>query len=255
LLAGALTGAADLSWACWGQAVASAVEEHSKVSGAPDTLREHMSEHDATRPGRSGPSGELLLTVPILERIHPIEGWLTDAEADVLIAAAAHVCTMFPPNHAIVEVGSFQGRSTVALASVAALLSPSVRIHAIDPHEGEAGAADQRERYAPTLARLQHNLLRAGIAEQVVVRRARSYEVDWEGPISLLFVDGLHDYENCARDFHHFQPHLAAGGLAAFHDYGDWPGVTAVVGELLARPGFSPLARQGSMILLRWSGH
>lgn len=214
----------------------------------------HMSDHDTMRLVRRAPGGELLLTVPILERIRPIEGWLTDAEADVLISAAAHVCVTFPPDHAIVEIGSYEGRSTVALASVTALLAPSVRVHAIDPHEGEVGAADLGVEHTPaTLARFRENLLRTGIAKQVVICRRRSYETDWKEPISLLLVDGLHDYENCARDFHHFQPYLAIGGLVAFHDYGDWPGVTSFVGHLLATPGFSRLAQGGSMILLRWS--
>ena len=191
----------------------------------------------------------ILLTVPILERIRPIEGWLTDAEADVLIAAARHVCSSFPPDHAIVEVGSYQGRSTVALASVAACLAPRMRVHAIDPHEGEVGAAGSIEQTAATLDALRVNLAAAGIAEHVLIRLQRSYEVDWEGPIGLLFVDGLHDEENCARDFHCFAPYLADGALVAFHDYGGWPGVTSFVDSLGER--YARLAQAGSMILLR----
>ncbi len=193
-----------------------------------------------------------MLTIPILERIHPIEGWLTDAEADVLVAAAAHVCATFPPDHAIVEVGSYQGRSTVALASVAAMLAPLVRVHAIDPHEGEVGAADIGVQQTPaTLVKFRENLQQGGVCEQVTVYRRCSYEVDWHGPISLLLIDGLHDYENCARDFRHFEPHLADGGLVAFHDYGAWSGVTSFVDSLQATAGYFQLVQGGSMILLR----
>lgn len=214
-----------------------------------------MDDQRRAQSGLGASGSGLLLTVPILKQIRPIEGWLTDAEADVLIAAAAHACATFPPDHAIVEIGSYQGRSTVALSSVTALLAPLVRVHAIDPHEGEVGAADLGVDQTPaTLASFRENLVRAGVAEQVVVHRLRSYETDWKGPISLLLVDGLHDYENCARDFHHFRPYLATGGLVAFHDYGAWPGVTSFVDPLLATPGFSRVAQGGSMILLRWSG-
>jgi hypothetical protein len=206
------------------------------------------------RAGRRAPGQSLLLTVPILEQLRPIEGWLTDAEADVLIAAAAHACATFAPDNAIVEIGSYQGRSTVALASVVRLLAPLVRVHAIDPHEGEVGATDSGVDQTPaTLTSFRENLARAGVAEQVVVHQLRSYETDWEIPISLLLVDGLHDYENCARDFHHFQPHLVPGALVAFHDYGAWPGVTSFVDTVLAAPGISKIAQGGSMILLRWS--
>jgi predicted O-methyltransferase YrrM len=197
----------------------------------------------------AAPAGAILLTIPILERVRAIEGWLSDAEADVLIAAARHACVSFPPDHAIVEIGSYQGRSTVALASVVARLAPAMRVHAIDPHEGEVGAAGEVERTPATLDAFRANLAAAGVAEQVVVHVARSYEVDWTGPIGLLFVDGLHDHESAARDFRHFAGHLADGALVAFHDYGAWPGVTSFVDSLGA--GYARVAQGDYMILLR----
>ena len=41
-------------------------------------------------PGSRRAAGDhLLLTVPILERMRGVEGWLTDAEADLLIASVS----------------------------------------------------------------------------------------------------------------------------------------------------------------------
>ena len=181
-----------------------------------------------------------------------VEGWLTDEEADLLIAATAHVLSTFPPSHAVVEVGSYCGRSTVVLASVVAVLSPLARVHAIDPHEGEVGGTDVGiEATIPTFDRFCANLARADLDAHVVVVRQRSYEVDWDGRIGLLLIDGLHDYGNCARDFGHFQPWLVEGGYVAFHDYEDYPGVTAFVDHLRRTRAYAWVERAGSMVVLR----
>ena len=55
-----------------------------------------------------------------------IEGWLTDGQAARLAAAAARS----RPDGAVVEIGSFRGKSAVVLASTAGSLI------AIDPHAG-----------------------------------------------------------------------------------------------------------------------
>jgi predicted O-methyltransferase YrrM len=199
------------------------------------------------------PAGDHLVPrASILARMRQVEGWLTDEEAELLIEAAVEVLRRFPPSHAIVEVGSYCGRSTVALASVVTVVAPNARVHAIDPHEGEVGAADAgTETTDPTFERFRENLARAGVSELVVPVRRRSYDVDWKRPIALLLLDGLHDYDNCARDFKHFESSLAQGSLVAFHDYESWPGVTAVVDELESTGAYERVKRAGSMVVLR----
>src|SRR5207253_2270975 len=96
--------------------------------------------------GRSPRSSEtavarpLLFTRPILREAQGIEGWLSDQEAELLIAATVHALTTVDRPGAIVEVGSFCGRGTVVLGRVAAALQSSPRVHAIDPHDGLIGA-------------------------------------------------------------------------------------------------------------------
>ena len=76
----------------------------------------------------------------------------------------------------------------------------------------------------------------------------RSFEVDWDKPIAFLFIDGLHDYGNVSRDFHHFVPWVMAGGYIAFHDYADYyPGVKMLVaGGSTASVVFSAALRTGN---------
>ena len=212
----------------------------------------HPSSSGAFPRAGAANGGEAIPTATILANMRNVDGWLTEEEALVLITAAHQAIRALPPPHALVEVGSYLGRSTVVLAGVIAAVAPRARVHAIDPHEGKVGALDTGiETALPTFDRFLGNLARAGVSSYVVPIRRRSSEVDWHDPIALLFVDGLHDYENCARDFHHFEPWLARGGCAAFHDYATWPGVTAFVDELKGSGGYDMVTSGGSMVVLR----
>jgi hypothetical protein len=193
----------------------------------------------------------MFLTLPIIDRMRAVEGWLTDREADLLIAGAARALAALPPPHAVVEVGSYCGRSTTVLGSVVKAFSPEGHVYAVDPHEGEVGALDQRViRTPPTLARFRDNMARAELSEVVVTMRQRSYEVAWERPVTFLLVDGLHDYASVSRDFGHFEPWLADGAHVAFHDYADYyPGVRAFVDELLAGRRYERIHLADSLML------
>jgi predicted O-methyltransferase YrrM len=233
-----------------------------------DPLRAHVRARfnhyeRAFRPGgdmvtassASTPDRPLFLTTQVLARMRAIEGWLEDDEADVLIAAASRALEELPTPHKIVEVGSYCGRSTTVLGAVAQAQGDGARVYAIDPHDGVVGALDQGLKSgAPTLARFQKNIADAGLSDVVVTLQQRSFDVAWNEPISLLFIDGLHDYANVARDFLHFERHVAPGGYIAFHDYADYyPGVKAFVNELLASPGYERVVHVRSMMLVRKS--
>jgi hypothetical protein len=212
----------------------------------------HYDREDTIMTPAAAPT-ELFLTLPILARMKGVEGWLEEDEADLLIAATRATCPGGAPLGAIVEVGSYCGRSTVVIASAARAFGRGARVHAVDPHDGRVGAADQGIRAgAPTLQRFRHNIAAAGLSDMVEVVPKHSWEVQWEGPIGLLFIDGLHDYTNVARDFHHFLPWLAPGAYVAFHDYADYyPGVKAFVHELLDRGDFESVQCVRSLMLVR----
>jgi Methyltransferase domain/Glycosyl transferase family 2 len=199
------------------------------------------------------PSAGLLLHVPILTRMKQIDGWLAEDEADLLIGAASLALTKLPSPHSIVEVGSYCGRSTVVLGSVVKSLRPDAKVHAIDPHDGKVGAVGQGiQVMAPTLDKLKYNLASAGLTDYVHIIPQRSWEVPWNQPISFLFIDGLHDYANVARDFFHFEPWLAPEAYIAFHDYADYyRGVQTFVDELLRMGRYEKVHLASSMLLIR----
>jgi predicted O-methyltransferase YrrM len=209
-------------------------------------------------PAAAGPPG--LRPRPILRRVRDLEGWLEPEEAELLLGTAALAVGRCPAGEeaALVEVGSYCGKSTVLLGLVVQGLAPAAaRVYAIDPHEGEVSAHHDergRVRLPPTWERFRRNLRAAGVEPVVAPIKARSYEVAWGTPIALLFLDGLHDYPNVARDFAHFAGWLRPGGLVAFHDYvDDFPGVQRFVDELLRADGpagFRLVRRVESLVVL-----
>jgi Methyltransferase domain/Glycosyl transferase family 2 len=228
-----------------------------------DPLRKHVRErcnHYQIAPGILKPPtaldhAPLLLTMPIIERMRGIQGWLEDAEADLLIAALARAVAFVRDASAVVEVGSYHGKSTVVLGSALRALADAsrIKIYAIDPHDGVVGALDQGiTRLSPSLGQFQRNIADAGLSDIVEPFVKRSSEVEWDKPICFLFIDGLHDYANVARDFYHFEPFLVHGGFVVFHDYASYyPGVRIFVDELLTTDSYEKVHQALSLIVLR----
>ncbi len=146
-----------------------------------------------------------------------IPGFLGEHEARLLGIVAACVSR----GGAIVEIGSFKGKSTVMLARVAMHygLGPVV---AIDPHNfnnaelGEHRTMPGASSYEEFLGHLGA----AGVAGAVEVHRTYSSEVatGWNRPIGFLWIDGDHSYRGAKADFDGFIRHLLPGGVVAFHD-------------------------------------
>jgi hypothetical protein len=232
---------------------------HPVPRNPSDPLRQHIRskfrDYELTDGAASAAATSdlrLRLTLPVFRQIEKMEGWLDPDEADILMTSATQAVLRHATGDALVEVGSYCGRSTTILAHVAKSIGAGSRVFAIDPHEGMVGAVDSGiKRTQPTLERLKHNLRLAEVADAVEIVRRRSFDVEWTGSISFLLIDGLHDYASVCRDLHHFEPHLCDGALVAFHDYASYyPGVKSFVNELLAGGGYRKVSCAGSMIVL-----
>lgn len=215
-------------------------------------LREHTAGLQRAAAARRDVEHCAVPAWPVLRRMTEIRGWMEPAEAELLMASAEHALSASPQGATVVEVGSHCGRSTAALGSVVAALRPGAAVYAVDPHAGVVGALDRGlEAGPPTLEEFQRNMRNWGLAEVVRVVPQASCDVEWDQPIGFLFIDGLHDYANVARDFLHFEAWLVAGGLAAFHDYAEYyPGVQQFVDELVREGSFQLAGRAGSLIVL-----
>jgi predicted O-methyltransferase YrrM len=171
------------------------------------------------------------------QRFATIGGYLMDAEGYALAQIAAYG----GGTGAIVELGSFLGRSTAFLAH-GAKAAGREQVVAVDHFRGSpehqpggSHAASALEQNGTTFPQFQDNLRRVGLADYVkpVVAEMAEAARGWQGPIRLLFIDGDHAYEACKRDFELWSPHVTPHGLVCFHDFRIWPGVTRFVEELL----------------------
>jgi hypothetical protein len=223
-----------------------------------DPLRRHIrgrfNDYSAlaAQPAVPAAPGLFAMSLPTRVRMRKIEGWLEEAEAELLNRTIAHALSSLPEARAVVEVGSYCGRRTVVLGSVVQAVRPEVRLWSVDPHDGKFGSADRYITIESSPEKLKANIVAAGLADVVQIVQATATQVPWHEPIALLVIDGLHDYASVARDFHHFAPHLVANGYVAFHGYGSYfPGVAIFVDELLTVGEFHKVDAAGSMILLK----
>jgi predicted O-methyltransferase YrrM len=177
--------------------------------------------------------------------VETVEGWLAREEIRLLMERASRV----PRDQAIVEIGNYRGRSTVALA-MGARRGAGARVYSIDPHSefvgprgGRFGPEDQAHLYA--------NLARTGVGAQVNVLSIDSLTIasSWRGPrVGLMFIDGDHRYESVRADLDAWKSHLATGADVVFDDC-DFADVARLVAE---RQRSGMLAARGSAGKTGW---
>lgn len=166
--------------------------------------------------------------------VEAIPGFLEPGAATALARHAADQLHRRVPGH-FVEVGSFQGKSTVALASVLKLHGDTKRrLIAVDPHECVLDWTNgERIQVLPTQAELERNLVTYGVRQWVDVHVGTVDSLVRPEQIALAFVDGLHDVWSVLHDAQTLLPAVVSGGLLLFHDYCEtWPGVVQAVDTL-----------------------
>lgn len=145
---------------------------------------------------------------------------VTPEQMKTLLAAVRETSELPDP---IVEIGSFRGVSTQAIAG-----STAKCVFAVDPFTGYGGAESdyllfhERTRDLSNVAHLRET------SGSAATNSALS-------SVSFAFIDAVHDYVNAKFDGMTWSRKLVKGGLIAFHDTDteDFPGVTRAVYELL----------------------
>lgn len=136
----------------------------------------------------------------------------------------------------IVEIGSFLGFSTCCLA-LGSKHGAGARVMAIDPFDG--GDTRARSKWIRDLIAegsflhiFLENISKVGLRDMIVPIAKRSSEAldDVKEPITLLFIDGAHDYQYVLQDFTLYAPKVSLGGAVAFHDR-NRKGVEKVISE------------------------
>ena len=126
----------------------------------------------------------------------------------------------------IVEIGSYRGETTIALAK-GSVRGSRIPVYAVDPHGffPASGALPAKgENYGPQdNAAFFRNVLFSGAAPMVhsIGLPSKQAVSGWKQAISLLWIDGCHDYDSVREDFLSWSPFVFPGGWVAFHDSSD----------------------------------
>lgn len=183
----------------------------------------------------------------VLIAIDETPGWLSLDEAALLYHLARQATT-----GSIVEVGSYRGRSTVALAK-GAVAGGNRPVYAIDPHEkftgvlgGQFGPEDRGVFFQVMLRTSSYQNVRlVNLSSEVITP-------GWKGPVSLLWLDGDHTYAGVKRDFDCWKNHLAPTAYIAFDDATDPRlGPRKLIGEIIKSGGFELFIAIGKVVVVK----
>lgn len=138
------------------------------------------------------------------------ENWFGEASQEAvegLVKMTSHL------DGNVVEVGCWEGRSTLAIARAC---RPAV-VHAVDTWQGSPGEisshlAGERDVLATFLANTDGHNIDAYIMDW------RTYFADHAGPTRFLHIDGEHTYEQVADNIDAALPHMVAGGVICGDD-------------------------------------
>jgi Methyltransferase domain len=174
-----------------------------------------------------------------------IPGWFNDADAACYRDLVAPV-----RGGVVVEVGSFAGRSAVAVGALCR--ANDTRLYCVDHWRGSPEM--QPEVATPDMAGQLHaagwpdlyggflaNVRRAGLGDVITPLRLPSVEAARgfaPGTVDLVFLDAAHGFEDVVADIQAWRPCLKPGGVLAGHDHdGSWPGVVRAVAHCLPGAG------------------
>jgi predicted O-methyltransferase YrrM len=182
------------------------------------------------------PSSDDATGTALDQALDGVEGWFS---ADQVARVAARAGAL-PATGRIVEIGSFRGRSTIAIA----LSAPEgAEVVAIDPHAGNDRGPQEIEGFEGEAAvdakAFVANLERAGVRDRVTYVRKFSHDAgdDVQGAIDLLHIDGAHRYRPASEDIGSWGARVVDGGTLLIHDAFSSVGVTLAIATQLMLSG------------------
>jgi Predicted O-methyltransferase len=152
----------------------------------------------------------------------------------------SYLAAQVPHKGVIVELGSFQGKSTCYLAAGVRQQGRRVRIYCVDLWD--LGVYTPNRHHDPMVfQKFQEHLQSLGLWEDIrpIKSNTVAAAMSWSKPVDLLFIDAGHRYEEVCADFYAWSKFVKTGGVIAFHDYvpGQHDAIVRVVQEELLPSG------------------
>jgi predicted O-methyltransferase YrrM len=157
-----------------------------------------------------------------------------------LIALSRLVAERRP--RSLLEIGTFDGRTTVALAANAGADSKVVTLD-LPPQAASTLPIDARDASFINKAESGSAFKGSPYASRIeqVYGDSASYDFG-DRRFDFAFIDGSHSYEYALNDSRRVLPLMRENGVIFWHDYGvEWEGVTRALSELRAEPAFAGL--------------
>lgn len=194
-----------------------------------------------------------LLSDDLVDRLDALEGLIPRDVGVVLAGYAADV----PADLAVVEVGSYKGKSGCFLAA-GAKAGHGAHVWCVDAWDtdgnvtGRFGFADPA-----TFTAFEAQVRKMRYTQRITPLKGFSADVaaTWAGPaVGLLYIDADHNAHNVRADFKAWEPHLAPDAVVVFDDLDTKrnPGVRVVVDELrVAYPQWRLSVEAGRLAVFR----
>jgi hypothetical protein len=154
------------------------------------------------------------------------------------LAILAQVAAGIPAGSEVIEIGTFDGRTTINLA-VNAPAGSAIFTLDLPPHGLAHLPLDVGERQyvekPGSGARFAQGGRSTTPARRITQLFGDSATFDWSnhyGKAGLVFVDGSHAYDYVQADCATAIRLVLGGGAVVWHDYGVWEGVTRALEEL-----------------------
>lgn len=173
----------------------------------------------------------------MLSSLNGIEGLMMKKEALALF----RICKLLPNKAKILEIGSFQGGSTLAIGH--AIAGTDIELYCLDPWSNYINQEDFATFDRSTVSddfRIINNFIKntAFIGDNLRMLRGKSLAfaglLDGKG-FDLIFIDGAHDYDSVRYDIKLAFSALKPSGFVCGHDYhSEGHGVRKAVDELIA---------------------
>jgi predicted O-methyltransferase YrrM len=181
-------------------------------------------------------SGPSLEERTMLDSLNGIEGLMLEEEALALF----RICKMLPNKARILEIGSYQGGSTLAIGH--AIAGTDIELYCLDPWSNYLDQSDfsdfERSKISDDF-RIINNFIKntAFIGDNLRMLRGKSkaFASLLKGmDFDFIFIDGAHDYDSVRYDIKLAFSSLKLGGFVCGHDYHSAGyGVVRAVNELI----------------------
>lgn len=175
----------------------------------------------------------------LLDTVRSIPGWLAQNEIIALNHFAKEAIIKSNKSDYLVEIGSFLGKSTVAIALACKRLN-KCKVLSVDPHKNS-----DTHRYMKiknSFNGLKKNLTYYKLSNYVIIEKTTSqkaYPKYVNINTNLLFLDGDHRYKQVSKDFSMWSNVLDYGGYLILHDAFNIKGPRMLMFNLLLHKNYS----------------